>query len=411
MEKWQTINEFPNYDISNFGNIINNTTNKIMKKNIKSGYYHVSLVNETNKKMYKVHRLVALSFIENPYNKLEVNHKDKNKLNNHFNNLEWMTRQENNIHRCAGIKITCNKNKPLFRINKDTNEIIEKYNSIELAGTWAFHNGYTKTIHNGRNSIGNCVNGLSKLAYKFKWKYEENTNLENEVWKQVLLENVDMQDKKYFVSNLGRFKNSSGTIMNNYKVNDNGYIRVYIYNKTYALHRLIALAFIENPENKEQVNHIDGNKLNNSVINLEFVTNQENQIHKFQNGLGNNFTRKITQYDLQMNKIKDFNSIVEASKELNIGKSNITGVLSNYRKTAGGFIFKYFEDENHYEPVILNNKGRNVIQYDLDMKIIKVFNSLAEVSKELNIHKNNIWAVIKNYRKTAGGFIFKYLEK
>ena len=174
---------------------------------------------------------------------------------------------------------------------------------------------------------------------------------------------------------------------------------------------MIALAFIENPENKEQVNHIDGNKLNNSVINLEFVTNQENQIHKFQNGLGNNFTRKITQYDLQMNKIKDFNSIVEASKELNIGKSNITGVLSNYRKTAGSFIFKYFEDDNHYDPVILNNKGRNVIQYDLDMKIIKVFNSLAEVSKELNINKNNIWAVIKNYRKTAGGFIFKYLEK
>ena len=90
--------------------------------------------------------------------------------------------------------------------------------------------------------------------------------------------------------------------MDNYKVNDNGYIRVYIYNKTFALHRLIALAFIENTENKEQVNHIDGNKLNNSVENLEWVSNQENQIHKFKIGLGNNFTRKITQFDLEMNK-------------------------------------------------------------------------------------------------------------
>ena len=44
-----------------------------------------------------------------------------------------------------------------------------------------------------------------------------------------------------------------------------------------------------------------------------------------------------------MNKITDFNSIVEASKELNIGKSNICGVLKNYRKTAGGFIFKYLD--------------------------------------------------------------------
>ena len=152
-----------------------------------------------------------------------------------------------------------------------------------------------------------------------------------------------MKNKQYFVSNLGRFKNSSGTIMNNYKVNDNGYIRVYIQNKTYALHRLLALTFIENPESKEQVNHIDGNKLNNAVTNLEWNTCSENNLHKFQIGLGNNFTRKITQYDLQMNKIKDFNSIIEAAKELNIGKSNIRGVLTNDRKTAGGFIFNYLE--------------------------------------------------------------------
>jgi hypothetical protein len=131
--------------------------------------------------------------------------------------------------------------------------------------------------------------------------------------------------------------------MDNYKVNDNGYIRVYIYNKTFALHRLIALAFIENTENKEQVNHIDGNKLNNSVENLEWVSNQENQIHKFKIGLGNNFTRKITQFDLEMNKIKDFNSIAEASKELNIGKSSIGGVLKEKQKSSKGFIFKYLD--------------------------------------------------------------------
>jgi len=303
--------------------------------------------NENCKKTFLVHRLVALAFIENPENKSDVNHKDKNKLNISVCNLEWMTRLENNIHRCQGIKITSNKNKEILRVDKNTNEILEKYNSIELAGTWAFNNGYTKTVHNGRNAIGNCLSGLSKLAYNFKWEHEnKNDDLENEIWKQVVLENIDTNDKQYFVSNLGRFKNSSGIIMDNYKVNDNGYIRVYIYNKTFALHRLIALAFIKNTENKEQVNHIDGNKLNNSVVNLEWVTNQENQIHKIKIGLGNNFTRKITQFDLEMNKIKDFNSIVEASKTLNIGKSNIRGVLTNYRKTAGGFIFKYLERSN-----------------------------------------------------------------
>ena len=344
MEDWKTIVEFPNYDVSSLGNIRNNKTGKPLKICVKAGYYHVGLVNENCKKTLKVHRLVALAFIENHENKLEVNHKDKNKLNNCISNLEWMTRRENNIHRCEGVKITCNKNKAVMRMDAGTDEILEKYNSIELAGIWACNNGYTKTIHNGRNSIGNCLSGLSKIAYKFKWEYDnKNCDLDNEIWKQVVLENVDTSDKRYYVSNLGRFKNSSGIIMNNYKVNENGYIRVYIYNKTYALHRLIALAFVENIDNKEQVNHIDGNKLNNSVANLEWVTNRENQIHKFKIGLGNNHTRKIVQYDLEMNKIKEFESIIAASKELDIGKTNIRGVLINRRKTAGGFIFKYLD--------------------------------------------------------------------
>lgn len=163
--------------------------------------------------------------------------------------------------------------------------------------------------------------------------------------------------------------------MDNYKVNDNGYIRVFIYNKTFALHRLIALAFIENSQNKEQVNHIDGNKINNNVDNLEWVTNSENQLHKFQIGLGNNFTRKIKQFDLEWTFIKEFDSIATASKELNIGKTNIWGVLNKFRKTAGGFNWKYSEDKNidYSEKITINkNKGRSVGQYDLNMNLIEI---------------------------------------
>ena len=145
------------------------------------------------------------------------------------------------------------------------------------------------------------------------------------------------------MSNLGRFKNSQGIIMTNYKINDNGYIRVYIYNKTHLLHRLIALTFIDNPNNKTQVNHKDGNKTNNCVSNLEWVCNQQNQIHKYNIGLGNNFTRKIAQYDLNGILIKEHISITLASKEVNTSKSNISGVLREKRKTAGGFIWKYLE--------------------------------------------------------------------
>jgi len=347
METWRVIKNFPNYSVSNFGNIINNKSNKLMKLCIKGGYYTVSLIGNNKRKTFKVHRLVALEFIENPENKPEVNHKDKNKLNNNVNNLEWNTRAENNKHRCKDLVIKNNKNKQIIRIDKKSNIVLEQYNSIEDAGVWAYNNNLTSNSHNGRNSIGNCLNGLSNSAYGYKWKYVEINNYENEEWREINLKKIFGEDceinKKYFVSNLGRFKNSSGKIMSNYKIYHNGYVRIFMHKKTFLLHRLVALTFIENPENKEQVNHIDGNKINNYVNNLEWCTNKENQIHKFKNGLGNNYTRKIGQYDLNNNFIKEFSSIVLAAKEVNVSTSSIRGVLINYRKTSAGFIWKYLE--------------------------------------------------------------------
>jgi len=342
-ELWAPVNEFPNYEVSTLGRVKNITTDKILKNNIKSGYCNIALTNNATKKTCKVHRLVALAFIENPENKLDVNHKDKNKLNNHITNLEWMTRTENNVHRCQNVVITTNKNKCINKIDKTTNKIIDHYNSIEDAALWTFNNGLTKNIHNGRNAIGNCITGLSQSAYGFKWQLQKTDELlEGEVWKQIVIENIT-DSKTYYVSNLGRFKNSHNVIMDNYKVNDSGYIRVFIYNKTYALHRLVALTFLDNPENKEQVNHKDGNKINNALNNLEWVTNQENQIHKFQTGLGNNYTRKVAQYSLDNVFIRDFTSIVSAAKFINISKSGIGSVLSGKQKTSGGFIWKYIE--------------------------------------------------------------------
>ncbi len=418
-EIWKVIDGFEKYEVSSFGRVRNSITGRVLKLTNKAGYYNVSLTNINEfgkvKKGLRVHRLVGFAFIENPENKPEINHKDKNKLNNNVSNLEWNSRKENNVHRSQGLIVKTNKNKEVLRLDKDTNDIIEEYNSIEDAGNWAYNNNLTKTVHNGRNAIGNCVNGLSKIAYNYKWIFKNTyESLEDEIWKEVVIPDNIINDKKYFVSNLGRFKNSQGVIMDNYKNNDSGYIRVFIFNKTYLLHRLIALAFLENPENKEQVNHKDGNKLNNKLDNLEFVTNKENQIHKFQSGLGNNFKRKIVQYDLEMNKIKEFNSIAEASKEIGTSKGNIRGVLINYRKTAGGFVWKYLEDNNidYTTKITINkNRGRNVVQYDLNNNLIKIHNSISEAARNINIHKNNIWGVINNYRKTAGGFIWKYLDE
>ncbi|EPH98160.1 HNH endonuclease domain protein [Enterococcus faecalis 13-SD-W-01] len=105
------------------------------------------------------------------------------------------------------------------------------------------------------------------------------------------------------------------------------------------IHRLVAEAFIDNPENKQQVNHIDGNKNNNSVENLEWVTPSENQIHAYLNGLSNqvkgerHYNHKLTE-----NQVLEIRSLflsgwskTALSKKFKVSRANIRKIIQ--RKT------------------------------------------------------------------------------
>lgn len=147
----------------------------------------------------------------------------------------------------------------------------------------------------------------------------------------------------------------------------NGYIRMTLskngIRKKYSLHRLLALAFIKNANNKTCINHIDGDKLNNSLTNLEWVSRSENTKHalcvlnkKFglKGELGTNWYIKkgvkapacktVLMLDKSNNIIQEFQSVTDAGKFLNKSTAQITHYLKGIRNNRF-YNFKYKKQE------------------------------------------------------------------
>lgn len=180
----------------------------------------------------------------------------------------------------------------------------------------------------------------------------------SEIWRDIT--NYDNRyNGKYQISNLGnvrslprqvRNRNNSTKLLKGKLLKpakgSNGYLGVTlcceIYRNYPNIHVLVATAFIPNPYDKPEVNHIDGNKLNNSINNLEWSTEIENSNHAVKTGLqpsgGNTYNARGVIQLLDNNIIYRFTNIVEAT--------NVTGINNisracKYNIKAGGFNWKY----------------------------------------------------------------------
>ena len=113
--------------------------------------------------------------------------------------------------------------------------------------------------------------------------------------------------------------------------------------KTTLVHRLVANAFIDNPENLPCVNHKDENQRNNNVSNLEWCSYEYNNTYKDIHLRRKKTNRKIIQYDLDMNEIKRWESITDAANYYNIENSNISACCVGKRNHCAGFKWRYYE--------------------------------------------------------------------
>lgn len=184
IEVWKDIKDYEGlYQVSNTGKVrklrfINNIVNKekifeLSKKHNNHNYCIVVLYKNGKNKTRLLHRIVAETFIENPNNYREVNHKDGNKDNNFIDNLEWCTSSQNKIHAYKmGLKKPSSlglfggnnpKAKSVNMIDKETNKIIKRFNSLIEA------RDFINVSSSG--GIVNCCKGKLKTYKGYKWEY------------------------------------------------------------------------------------------------------------------------------------------------------------------------------------------------------------------------------------------------
>ena len=186
-----------------------------------------------------------------------------------------------------------------------------------------------------------------------------------EIWKEIpgfdgayqvsSLGNVRSCDRIIYYRNgnpRGSCKHEKGRIISQH-ISNSGYYNVPLrknkIRKFYFVHRLVAQTFLDNPENKPQVNHIDGNRLNNQVSNLEWATRSENVNHALRTGLlhglrGDLSPHKVAvlQYEKDGTFVREWSCMADAARFLNGTKAGIYSACRQKNcKTYKGYIWKY----------------------------------------------------------------------
>ena len=284
VEIWRTTYESDAYEVSNLGRIRRATTKRVLEGHVNQmGYKEYRI----NRRKCQSHRTVAHAFIPNPDEKPTVDHyRSSEKLNNKLTNLRWATGAEQNAN--TERPATCeNGRRPVRMLDKDTREFIRRFDSVLAAG---------RHLNKDPVNIGAVLRGRLKTALGYAWEYEPPETIRGEEWRQIPREVFDLQEP-HEVSSHGRIKNltsgrvrsgstqNSGVIVCSLKLTDGR-------TRAIRLARVVASVFLQTPENKPVVMHIDGDKANNHVSNLAWATQADVNHASHDRGASNSWTEE-----------------------------------------------------------------------------------------------------------------------
>jgi hypothetical protein len=198
--------------------------------------------------------------------------------------------------------------------------------------------------------------------------------------------------KGYYVTRTGIVYHNSKELKQQIK---NGYKCINILNgqKTISVSRIVAQTFISNPHKYNIVNHIDGNKTNNNVNNLEWITQKQNIHHALENNLIKVPTRSVIQYSIDGKFINEFISIKEAAKNTGFTETSINKNCSGSNQTAHGYVWKYKDKTN-----------KIIFEENDDTKLIPNTNNYM-IDKNGNVYSNNHKKILKP-NKNANGYTY-----
>lgn len=341
------------YLITNKGRCFSKKTNKELSSRLRTGYKTVGLWynkndSEIEKENLSVHILVYITFKNDYDSKKIIDHIDGNKLNNDIMNLRCIS-QSDNVKNAYVNNDKMFQQKIIQAFDKNNN-LIKEFNSTKEASIFINHTNTT--------SITNCLRGYYKSAGCYIWKFKDDNINEEKKNKYIDIKNdeeykcigkINNEDySNYYINKDGIIINKKYN--NNRKIsiftNANGYSVVYLFymenkKKQFQLHRLLGKIFLKDGEKyfndkKYVINHIDENKTNNKINNLEWTTYKQNTNHSC--------ARKVVKIDLKTNEIiKTYNSVTEASKDNLTGISTISYACNGKRKTLFGYKWKYLD--------------------------------------------------------------------